>query len=145
VYLIFKIKEAYNIYKENIDMKKAERREIAMKKAKRKKAIIICVCITLAVVFLAAVIYSVTRPEVPSRVYATGPQSITLYDDGRFSFTDCQFVRVGRYTEIANGNDIEVEFFLNNVTVFGSISGNILTIPNEWDSGKGHNPQLRLQ
>ena len=126
-------------------MKKAERRAIAQKKAKRKKIILISVCGFIGVAILAAIIYSATRPEVPSRLYATGPQSVELFDDGRFRFVDCQSIRVGRYTETIDGTDITLEFVLSNVTVYGSISGNILTIPNEWDSGKGHNPQLRLQ
>ena len=126
-------------------MVKAERREKAIKKAKRKKTIIMAVCILIATAILALIIYTVTRPEVPSRVYATGAQSVTLYDDGRFSFVDCQIVRVGNYIEDINGADITVKFVYNNVTVYGSISDDILTIPNEWDSGKGHDPRLRLQ
>jgi len=124
---------------------KAERRAIALKKAKRNKIITISVCTSIAVFVVALIIYTATRPEIPSRVYATGPQSVTLYDDGRFRFTDCSFVRVGKYTEIVDGDAITIEFVHNNVFVYGDISGEFLTIPNEWDSGKGHNPRLRLQ
>jgi hypothetical protein len=124
---------------------KAQRHALEKKNAKRKKVITISVCVLIAAIITAIIIYSVTRPEIGSRVYTAGPQTVTLYDDGRFSFIDCSFVRTGRFTEIARGDDIAVEFVHRNVTVYGSISGNILTIPNEWDSGKGHDPQLRLQ
>ena len=124
---------------------KAERRAAAMKKAKRKKLIAISIGTTLVVLFFAFVVYSVTRPEIGSRVYAAGPQSVTLYDDGRFSFVDCRFVRTGRFSEIVTGDSVTLEFVHNNRTVRGSIWDEILTIPTEWDAGKGHSPHLILQ
>ena len=124
---------------------KAERREQALKKAKRNKIITISVCVLVAVLLIAVIVYAVTRPEIPSRIYATGPQRVRLYEDGRFNFTDCRFVRAGRYTETADGDVITLAFVHNNITFYGNISGDILTIPSEWDSGKGHNPRLRLQ
>jgi len=135
-------------------MTKANRRTLAIKKAKRKKIIVISVGAVFAALILAFAVYSITRPEIPSRVYATGPQSVTLYEDGRFSFVDCRFVRTGTFTEIesndavtiiGNNDDVTIAFFHNNRTVHGSISNDILTIPMEWDSGKGHSPHLRLQ
>ena len=126
-------------------MQKSERREIAARKAKRKKTIIISVCSILGIFIIAAIIYGATRPEVESRLFSSGTQSVNLYVDGRFSFVDCQFVRAGRYTEIENGDEITIEFIHNNGTVYGSLVGDILTIPDEWDSGKGHDPRLRLQ
>jgi len=126
-------------------MSKSERREIAVKKAKRKKIIITSVCSLLAIFIIGAIIYAATRPEVESRLYSSGTQSINLYVNGRFTFVDCQFTRAGVYTEIADGDDIKVEFVHRNVTVYGTLSGDILTIPDEWDSGKGHDPRLRLQ
>jgi hypothetical protein len=124
---------------------KAERRAIALKKEKRNKIITIGAFAAFAVVLTVIIIYSVTRPEVPSRVYTTGPLSVTLYANGRFSFVDCNFMRAGIYTETVNGGVITVEFVHSGVTVYGSISGDILTIPNAWDAGKGHDPRLRLQ
>jgi hypothetical protein len=126
-------------------MSKAERRAAAQKKAKRNRTIMVCAGVLLAVVFIAVVIFAVTRPEIGARVYATGAQRLTLYDDGRFSFMDCQFVRTGNYTETPAGDTVIVEFTHNNRTVRGSISDGILTIPDEWDAGKGHDPRLRLQ
>ena len=126
-------------------MTKADRRAIAIKKSKRNRKIAISIGALAAIVFIVLVIYSVTRPEIPSRIYATGPQSITLYEDGRFSFVDCRFVRTGRFTEIESNDDVMVEFVHNNITVFGNITDDVLTIPWEWDSGKGHSPHLRLQ
>ena len=126
-------------------MEKSERRSKAMRKAKRKKIILISVCSFIAVFVVAAIIYSATRPEVESRFFSSGTQSVNLYDDGRFSFVDCQFVRAGRYTEIVNGDEVTIEFAHNNIIVYGLLSGNILTIPDEWDAGKGHDPRLVLQ
>lgn len=126
-------------------MSKADRRAMAVKKSKRNKTIAISIGATAAVVFIALIIYSVTRPEIPSRVYATGPQSVTLYEDGRFSFVDCRSARTGRFTEISNNDDVTLKFVHNNMTVYGNLSDDVLTIPIEWDSGKGHSPHLRLQ
>jgi len=116
-----------------------------MKKAKHKKLLAISICTTLAVLVFAVVVYSVTRPEIASRVYAAGPQSVTLYEDGRFSFVDCRFVRTGRFSEIVTDDIVTLEFVHNNRIVRGSMWDDILTIPTEWDAGKGHSPHLMLQ
>jgi len=126
-------------------LSKAERHTLAIKRAKRNSLIGKIVVSAVAIVFIALLVHSVTRPELGSRLYESGPQSITLYDDGRFSFIDCRFVRTGRFTEIINDDDVTVRFMHNNITVYGNIANDILTIPNEWDTGKGHNPRLRLQ
>jgi hypothetical protein len=124
---------------------KAEKRASAQKTERRNKIIALGVCVSVAVILIALTVYAFTRPEIGSRVYATGGQSVTLYDNGRFRFLDCRFVRTGRYAETVDGGTVTVEFVHNNRTVRGSISGGILTIPAEWDSGKGHSPHLRLQ
>jgi len=123
---------------------KAERRTMAIKRSKRNRLIAVSIGAAMAIFFISLAVYSVTRPEIGSRLYATGPQSITLYDDGRFSFVDCRSVRTGRFTEIINGDGVTVRFTNNSGTVYGNITDDILTIPNEWDSGKGHSPRLRL-
>jgi len=127
-------------------MTKADRRALAIKKAKRNRFIAISIGAAAAVLFFAFVIYSITRPEIEFRVYAASPQSVTLYEDGRFSFVDCRIVRTGMFTEIeTDNNDVILEFNHNNSIVRGSISDGVLTIPREWDSGKGHSPHLQSQ
>jgi len=124
---------------------KAERRELAIKKAKRNKILGLSAGAIVVIIFFAFVLYSVTRPEVEVRVYSAGPQSVTLYGDGRFSFVDCRSVRNGRFTETDDSGNVALEFLHNNRIVHGSISDDILTIPTEWDAGKGHSPYLRLE
>jgi hypothetical protein len=124
---------------------KAERREAAMKKAKKNKKILMCVCASVAIAIAALIVFAVTRPTIDSRVYTTGAQSVALFDDGRFRFTDCRLARAGTYTETINGDVTTVAFVHRRNTFYGRIANDVLTIPQEWDAGKGHSPHLRLQ
>ena len=125
---------------------KSARRDKAIKKAKKKRLIIISVSASLAVALVAILIVTfIQQAAVGSRVFENGPVNITLLDNGHFALVDCSLVRNGTYTENENEGVTTVVFVHNNETVYGIIEGDVLTLPDEWDAGKGHDPRLKMR
>jgi len=126
---------------------KAEKRRLAIKKAKQKKMIIISACIAASVLIIAAVVYFAVR-QGGDRVYASGNESVTLYSDGSFSARLYHgLVITGTYSESKQGRLTVVAFSHDGTVSNGTIEGKVLDLPEEWedDHGHGHDATFTLK
>jgi hypothetical protein len=123
---------------------KKERREAAQKRARKKRIFLMVacvVCLIAAITFF--IIYAVTRPD--TRVFAVpSGQSITLYEDGRFSARLFHNVEInGTFTEDTSVG--AVSFTHGGNTVFTHIENDVLLLPTEWwGTCMGHTHETRF-
>ena len=124
-------------------MSKKARREEAIKKEKQKKMIIaLCVAVLLVV---GALLAFILNGQSQARVFAGGSQTVTLYRNGKFSARLSHNVqRNGTYTENTVGGMTTISFTSDGTIATGEITGDILTLPDEWDDGHGHGAKLPL-
>ena len=118
---------------------KKQRREAAQKKARRRKITVMAICATLAVIFVIGIIvYQITRPG--SRVFAAGAnQSVTLYDNGRFTARLAHNVNFsGTFTEEVDGEVTTILFNQGGNTVSTQITNDVLLLPPQWRAACGH-------
>ena len=124
--------------------KKDDRRAEALKREKRKKIILIAVCAVLIAAIAAAIAYTVYQNKT-SRVFSDGNQRLILRDNGTFDANDFHGIRRrGTYTETDTGDVTIIEFIIDGRAEQGSIIGNVLTLPSEWDDSHGHGNVLTL-
>ena len=125
---------------------KKMRREVALKRAKTKKMILIAVC---SLVAAAIVLTAIFWPRTESRVYAIGGSQVELFSDGEFRAIDPKgIIRRGTFTEsYADGVATITFHYGNGRTATGRIVEDVLTIPNAWVPvcGHRHSPDLPLQ
>ena len=121
---------------------KKQKKELAKKRNKRKKQAIVILC-TVAVVAIVGLIIFAVYSERNTRVFTDGRQTVNLMQNGNFNAQLSHGVtRSGTYhEEVANGETI-ITFITNGASDQGTISGDILTLPSEWDDGCGHNDRL---
>ena len=118
---------------------KAARREAAIKKAKMKKTILITIGVLAAVAVVGLLIMGALQNN--DRVFtATGNQRIALYEDGTFTASLPHGIsKEGVYMEQVESDDVtSILFFFEDRMEIGTIEGNVLTPPIEWDDGHGH-------
>ena len=119
---------------------KISKRELAIKKAKRKKAIIIVVVSVVALALVVALVISAVTSAM-TEVYTDGSTTIELRPSGRFSAKMYhQDTYSGTYAKSADGTS--VTFTYSGLSVVGRIEGNTLHLPSEWDDGHGHGTVL---
>jgi len=119
---------------------KIQKKERAEKKAKQKKLIILCICVSLAVIIGVSifVIQNLVGNEA-AEIYSYQGQTIQLLNDGRFTAMLAHNVRKsGTYTKTDENGIITVAFNTNGNIETGWIINNSLHIPREWDDGHGH-------
>ena len=117
---------------------KEARRQAAIKRAKKKKAIATGIFV-IAFIAVAASITVGMLQQRGERVFVAGRQQVVLRRDGSFSASLPHNVRLyGTFTEVTEGDFTTLVFTHAGRTEFGSIVGNVLTIPSEWDDGCGH-------
>jgi len=120
------------------------RKQEAIRKAKKRKKIIILVSIALFVALLALVVFALIQ-RGQQRVFAEGRQEVILNDNGAFTARDAHGqTRSGTFTETTSEGVIILSFVEDGTTVIGTIEDNVLRIPTEWEDGCGHNPYLPL-
>jgi len=128
-------------------MSKSQRRAEAIKRAKRKRVIVISI-VSIAVIAIISIIiiFSSGSRENAARVYDGGGAIITLSDNGTFSpFLWHGEIKIGTFTEsVLNGNTL-VTFMYNGSTEDGWIYDNVLHIPDNWDDGHGHGTMFFLR
>jgi len=110
---------------------KKQRREAAQKKAKKKRITIMAACfICLVAVMVAAITYTVTRPD--TRVFAVpGGQSVTLYENGRFAARLFHNIDItGTFAEDEDSGVIS--FTHGGNTISSQIEDDILILPMQW-------------
>ena len=114
--------------------KKNQRREAAQKRAKRQKITLMAVCAVLAVGFAVGLImYQITRPA--ARVFSVPGQSVTLYEDGRFTARLAHNHNLsGTFIEEVSGNVSAISFFTGGNTVSTQIEDDVLILPPQWRS-----------
>ena len=117
---------------------KARRAELAKKKAKRIKIMVICCCsLAAAALVTFAVLAAVSQSG--TETYSADGQTIRLFDDGTFTASLSHNERKsGTYTKSTAGNLIVVHFTAGSQVVTGEIRNNELHLPSEWMSGCGH-------
>ena len=129
---------------------KEERRRNAVKKAKRKKAIMLAGCALALVAVSALLIVHALRGE-SVRVFSAGVnQVVTLYEDGTFTaHLPHNVTKAGTFTEHIEGDVTAISFTHGGRTEAGSITDygdiNVLTIPQAWDDGCGHGRDFLLR
>ena len=122
--------------------KKKQRKEEALLKSKRRKKRIIIICSALTIAVVALIVVA-TIQYSQQRVFADRTQRVTLGNDGSFTANLPHGVtRTGTFTETPGDGFTIISFSENGSTVTGTIEGNILNLPPEWDDGCGHNPSL---
>ncbi|MDR2202975.1 MAG: hypothetical protein LBE76_01455 [Nitrososphaerota archaeon] len=116
------------------------------KKNSQSLVILVFVCIAIAVVVGAIVIFNgLSEQESDVRVFTAGSQIVSLYDDGVFSAQLAHSVaKSGTYSESVVGDVTTVIFMCDGKTEEGSIVGNVLTLPGEWGDGHGHGSKFIL-
>ena len=128
---------------------KGTRRQEAMKKNKRQLRIIAAICaLVIAAVVAFIVIQQIQQNarERENRVFALGGSSVTLRPDGTFNALMPHGVeRNGTFGENRDDEISTVSFTQGDRTVFGSIVGDVLVIPPEWDDGCGHGTAFTLR
>jgi len=127
-------------------MGKSKKTKEAIKRAKRKKIITITACITVAAVIIAAVVFFVLDYQNNHRVYASGDSTVTLSGNGNFRATLYHGERIaGTYTESDENGVTVITFTHDGETSTGWLTGNSLTIPDEWDDDHGHGSNYTLK
>ena len=112
------------------------KRELAIKKAKRKKTILLVIVVVIAVALLSAIVISVVK-NANTELYTDGGASIRLHPDGKFTAVLYHNERYkGTYEKAEDGSS--VAFTTGAGTVFSRIDGDVLMIPNEWDDSHSH-------
>jgi len=118
------------------DVKK-ERRNQAVKKAKRKRTIKIILAGAGILLAVAAVIITIIL-TYGSEYYAEGGQSLRLHSDGTFTAILYHEVSYsGTYERVENGVNLTYGE-ITPITVFSHIENKLLTLPTEWDDFHGH-------
>ncbi|MCL2396754.1 MAG: hypothetical protein FWC93_01680 [Defluviitaleaceae bacterium] len=121
------------------------RRQLALKKAKRRNRIIAAVCGVALMAIVAFFVISHIQ-QIGTRVFVSGRNSVTLNTDGTFSaILPHGVMRRGTFSETTSGGITAVSFVQDNTFAIGSISGNVLTIPEEWDDGHFHPRDFTLR
>ena len=121
---------------------KKARKEQAIKRKQRNKKIITLACIAVIVAVVGFFsIYAFAQRN--NRVFVDGNQRVTLLVNGNFAARLPHGVNIsGTYNEeVVEGLTI-ITFIYGGSRSQGSIAGDVLTLPNEWDDGCGHNNRL---
>jgi hypothetical protein len=117
---------------------KNQRREAALKKAKRQKLMLISFCAVAAAAVITFVIHSAVR-QSGTETYSGGGLSVQLLENGQFSATLAHNVRKnGTYTKTADGNRVMVSFHMDGAVEVGWIEDKALRVPAEWEDSCGH-------
>ena len=127
---------------------KAQRKEKAIKKAIRKKALIIGICALVVIVALVFTFFpgflknnNVTDAET----YSHRGQTVHLFSDGKFTANMAHGVRKsGTYTKTAEDGRTAVTFNADGRADIGWIINNALHTPEEWEDGHSHGNILPL-
>ena len=129
---------------------KEARRINALKKAKKKRTIMIAAC-ALSVVALSTLLIAHALRGEAVRVFSAAPnQVVTLYEDGSFvAHLPHNVTKAGTFTEHTEGDITAISFIHSGRTEAGSITAfgdtHFLTIPETWDDGCGHGRDFLLR
>jgi len=121
---------------------KKEKKDKAIKKARKKNFIMISIIILIIAVAVVLGIYASNRQnakQVGAEIYSDGNQTVQLLADGTFNAALAHNKRIsGTYTRTAENNRTIVSFNVNGNIETGSIINNALHFPEEWEDGHHH-------
>ncbi|MCL2185845.1 MAG: hypothetical protein FWB86_08355 [Treponema sp.] len=121
---------------------KKERKEKAIKKARKKNIIMISILILIIAVAVFLGIFASNRQnakQVGAEIYSDGSQTVQLLADGTFNAELAHNKRIsGTYTRTPENNRTIVSFNVNGSIEIGSIINNALHFPEEWEDGHHH-------
>jgi len=117
---------------------KAQKKENAIKKANRKKIIIIGICVLVAAAAVIVTLAVRNQSSGGAEIYRYGGQSILLYANGNFTANLAHHAVNGSYTKANENGQTLVYFYAGGNQVIGRIINNSLYLPDEWDDGHGH-------
>ena len=121
---------------------KKQRKEMALKKSKKKKQIAILISAIVLLAVCGLVVFAM-HSERNTRVFTDGRQTVSLMTNGNFNAQLTHGVnKRGTYHEEIIDGTITVTFIRDGAREQGSIVDGILTLPSEWDDGCGHNDRL---
>ena len=125
---------------------KKNRRELAMKKAKTKRKIIIAACGVLVVIFIAAIIITLVI-SAGIQTYTDGSATVELNKNGEFSARLYHNERYkGTYTTSKSGGATLVHLSYDGMTVIGMLIDDMgFVFPDEWYDDHGHGGVLPLK
>jgi len=130
-------------------MVKNNRRARAIRRERKKKLLIVLIIVVVVAAFAFA-LFLIADRQKDNRVYADGSFSVTLRANGTFDAVLQHNVRIsGTYVEDVLGDSQNggstITFTHDGTDAIGSIDGDLLTIPEEWDDGHSHGEQYRLR
>jgi len=142
-------------------MSKSKRKKEAIRRAKRKRAIITVIAsiAVITIIIITIIIFSVGNrdvtelteeltelTELTERIYDRGSAMVTLSDNGSFAALLWHGdTRSGTFTESVVNGDTSITFMYNGSTGVGRIDGNVLHIPEQWDDLHRHGTEFFLR
>ena len=121
---------------------KKARRELAIKKAKLKRRIIISLCSVLVLAFIAAVIITVVF-NAGTQTYSDGYATVELRPNGKFSAVLYHNERYnGVYTTSESGGATLIHLSYNDITAIAMVTDMGFIFPDEWFDDHGHGSVL---
>ena len=120
--------------------KKEFRREMALKRARRNKTLIISACVLVVIGVIGFfVVQSIQRGDAV--VYSNGVEEVKLYENGTFTASTghASVSHSGTYEKYEEGG-VEIIFFTESgkSAAMGKIDDAGLTLPEDWNDGHGH-------
>jgi len=129
-------------------MSNSYKRKQTLKKEKQRKTIILSVLLLITVIIATIIVFNLIKKNSEtnsSRVYTGGGQSVTLKDDSTFEASLAHDVnKTGTYSESSTDSVTTVTFTSGDSVANGSITNDVLTIPQEWND-EGHNHEMNLK
>ena len=117
---------------------KNARREMARKKARLKRNILIIAGAAVLVAVIVIVIITSVSSAMTER-YSDGYASVELRPDWTFSAALYHNERfAGTYSKSESDGETLVYFYHNGITALGTINEHGFTIPREWEDGHSH-------
>jgi len=114
---------------------KKARREMAIKRAKRKKLIIISVIVVLLLALATFIILSIVRGS-GTETYTDGEQTVELFSNGKFSAVLAHNNKLsGQYTKTGQDGYSAITFTYNGTTATGLVMNDEFYLPEEWQDG----------
>ncbi|MCL1903542.1 MAG: hypothetical protein FWF94_03910 [Oscillospiraceae bacterium] len=122
---------------------KRARRELAIKRAKRNRFLVILACV-LAVVGISAFFIVQNIMRGAADVYTASGITVKLYEKNSTFVANLSHNKNkrGSYTRAFDGGEVKIAFNVDGKSVVGRLVNGLLHLPDEWDDGHGHSSVL---
>ena len=128
-------------------MSKSKRRKEAIRKAKRKKRLIVAaISVAVLAAIVGIIIITTMSQRNADRVYSLGGAAVTLSSDNSFAAVLWHGdIKIGSFTESEEDGFTTVTFSYDGTTADARIEGNVLHIPSQWDDLHLHGTEFVLR